>query len=89
MISFILVYCCRYGAQAGQVAGNTFDTVGNVFVAGHAMKRLNPKYFAKSAVKAAGKAVIEDQRKHLLEDTNTNIFAKPGLNSDKSDSDNK
>lgn len=51
------------------------------------MKRLNPKYFAKSAVKAAGKAVIEDQRKHLQEDTNTNIFAKPGpgLNNDKTD----
>lgn len=74
----------KYGSQAGQVAGNTFDTVGNVFVAGHAMKRLNPKYFAKSAVKAAGKAVIEDQRKHLLEDANTNVLAKPGLN-EKSD----
>ncbi|XP_034251173.1 protein spartin isoform X3 [Thrips palmi] len=75
----------KYGAQAGQVAGNTFDTVGNVFVAGHAMKRLNPKYFAKSAVKAAGKAVIEDQRKHLLEDSNTSSFAKPGPNLEKSD----
>ncbi len=66
----------RYGAQAGQVAGNTFDTVGNVFVASHAIKRLNPKYIAKTAVKEAGKAVIDDQRKHLLEDPSTSLISK-------------
>ena len=74
----------KYGAQAGQVAGNTFDTMGNVFVAGHAIKRLNPKYFAKSAVKEAGKAVIEDQRRHLQEDSSYNPNPNPSK-SEKSD----
>ncbi|KAJ1529901.1 hypothetical protein ONE63_006631 [Megalurothrips usitatus] len=72
----------KYGAQAGQVAGNTFDTVGNVFVASHALKRLNPKYVAKSAVKAAGKAVIEDQRQHLREDANISFIAKEASHSE-------
>ncbi|KAK3910561.1 Protein spartin [Frankliniella fusca] len=75
----------KYGAQAGQVAGNTFDTVGNVFVASHAIKRLNPKYIAKIAVKETGKAVIDDQRKHLLEDANTNLIAKESMHLGKSD----
>lgn len=75
----------KYGAQAGQVAGNTFDTVGNVFVASHAIKRLNPKYIAKTAVKEAGKAVIDDQRKHLLDDSNTALIAKESMHLGKSD----
>lgn len=56
-----------------------------MFVAGHAMKRLNPKYVAKIAVKEAGKAVIEDQRKHLREDSNSTSAAKPSLNLEKTD----
>lgn len=60
--------------------------MGNVFVAGHAIKRLNPKYVAKVAVKETGKAVIEDQRRHLQEaEGHSNSFNSGSFKFEKSD----
>lgn len=52
----------RYGPSAGNVAAETFDTVGNIISVNRNMKLLTPKGFATRSVKNAGKAMVSDFR---------------------------
>lgn len=50
----------KYGASAGNVASETFDTVGNIINVSRNINYLTPKGLAKKTVKNAGKAMIAD-----------------------------
>lgn len=52
----------KYGPSAGNVAAETFDTVGNIINVNRNMKLLTPKGFATRSVKNAGKALVSDFR---------------------------
>ncbi|KAB0804387.1 hypothetical protein PPYR_01357 [Photinus pyralis] len=66
----------KYGDTAGHLAGNTFNTVGNVISLGHNTKFFTPKGIAKIAAKETGKAVIEDVKfQNVVDNSNThNIY---------------
>ncbi|XP_069696367.1 protein spartin [Periplaneta americana] len=55
----------KYGHPVGEATSDTLYTVGNVLVAGHNVKCLTPKGIAKVTAKSTGKAVVEDYRKNL------------------------
>ena len=59
------VFFFRYGAQVGTAAGDTFNTVGNIFNATQNMKVLTPKGFVKNTAKAAGQGIIEENHASL------------------------
>lgn len=48
----------KYGQPAGEVAGDTLNTMGNVYHISHNVKIIQPKHFAKRTAKEAGKAFI-------------------------------
>lgn len=52
----------KYGPSAGNVAGETFDTVGNLINVNRNLKLLTPKGFATRSVKNTGKALVSDYR---------------------------
>lgn len=52
----------RYGESAGNVAGTTFDTVGNVINVSQNINYMTPKGFVKKTAKGAGKAIVEELR---------------------------
>ncbi|XP_031636809.1 protein spartin [Contarinia nasturtii] len=52
----------KYGAQAGNLAHDTFDTVGNMINLSQNMSLITPKGLAKKTVKGTGKAIIGDFR---------------------------
>lgn len=52
----------KYGPSAGNVAAETFDTVGNIINVNRNMKLLTPRGFATRSVKNAGKAMVSDFR---------------------------
>lgn len=53
----------RYGSPAGNVAADTFDTLGNAFIVSRNVNYMLPKGIAKKMVKNTGIAVI-DEYKH-------------------------
>ena len=52
------VYFYRYGSEAGAVANDAAETVGNTVMTGYNCKVLGPKAVLKRAAKDTGKAVI-------------------------------
>lgn len=50
----------KYGTQAGNLAQDTFDTVGNMINLSQNMSLVTPKGLAKKTVKGTGKAIIAD-----------------------------
>lgn len=50
----------KYGTQAGTLANDTFDTVGNMINLSRNMSIITPKGLAKKTVKGAGKAMVGD-----------------------------
>lgn len=50
----------KYGPSAGNVASETFDTVGNIINVNRNMKLLSPKGLATRSMKNAGKAIVSD-----------------------------
>lgn len=71
----------KYGHPAGEVAGNTLYTVGNVFVAGNNVRHLTPKGLAKFTAKQTGKGVVDEYRGSLQNSSNSSEF-KPGPSSE-------
>lgn len=53
---------CRYGNPAGEVAGDTLTTVGNMFIAGRNMRHFTPKGLVKDTAKGAGKGLVEEYK---------------------------
>lgn len=58
VILLIYLLFCRYGNPAGNVAAETFDTVGNLINISRNVKIITPKGMAKKAVKTTGAAVV-------------------------------
>lgn len=52
----------KYGPSAGNVAGETFDTVGNLINVNRNLKLFTPKGFAVRSAKNTGKALVLDYR---------------------------
>ncbi|XP_017081757.1 protein spartin isoform X2 [Drosophila eugracilis] len=52
----------KYGQPAGNLAQETFDTVGNVFVVSQNVNYITPKGIAKKMVKRTGEAVVSDYK---------------------------
>lgn len=52
----------KYGASAGELAADTFDTVGNMINIGHNVSILTPKSLVKKTAKNASKAMIQTYR---------------------------
>lgn len=52
----------KYGEHAGNLANDTFDTVGNMINLSQNMSLITPKGLAKKTVKGTGKAIITDFR---------------------------
>lgn len=50
----------KYGSNAGTLAHDTFDTVGNMINLSRNMSIITPKGLAKKTVKGAGKAMFGD-----------------------------
>lgn len=50
----------KYGSQAGNLAHDTFDTVGNMINLSRNMSYITPKGLAKKTVKGTGKAMFAD-----------------------------
>jgi spartin len=48
----------KYGQPAGEFAGDTLNTVGNVYHISQNAKVVQPKHFAKRTAKEAGKALV-------------------------------
>ncbi|XP_017874937.1 PREDICTED: protein spartin isoform X2 [Drosophila arizonae] len=53
----------KYGSSAGNLASETFDTVGNAFVISQNVNYITPKGLAKKLVKKTGEAVVVDLRR--------------------------
>lgn len=57
----------KYGTTAGELAGDTFDTVGNLINLNKNVKGLiTPKSLVKRTVKGAGKGIIGDFRPNTM-----------------------
>ncbi|XP_075146624.1 spartin isoform X2 [Haematobia irritans] len=54
----------KYGSSAGNVAAETFDTLGNAFVVSRNVNYMLPKGIAKKLVKNSGKAVVEEYQQN-------------------------
>uniref|UniRef100_A0A1I8PLM0 MIT domain-containing protein n=1 Tax=Stomoxys calcitrans TaxID=35570 RepID=A0A1I8PLM0_STOCA len=54
----------KYGTSAGNVAAETFDTLGNAFVVSRNVNYMLPKGIAKKLVKNSGKAVVEEYQQN-------------------------
>lgn len=50
----------KYGPHAGNLANDTFDTVGNMINLSQNMSLITPKGLAKKTVKGTGKAIFGD-----------------------------
>lgn len=48
----------KYGLQAGNIANDTFDTVGNMINISQNMSLITPKGLVKKTVKGTGKAIV-------------------------------
>lgn len=57
-----IFYNFRYGHPAGEFAGDTLNTVGNVYHISKNAKIVQPKHLAKKTVKEAGKALIYEYK---------------------------
>ncbi|XP_058451251.1 protein spartin [Malaya genurostris] len=57
----------KYGSEAGQVVGNSLDTVGNVINVSQNMNNITPKGIAKRTAKDAGKALVAGYRPAIPE----------------------
>lgn len=52
----------RYGESAGNVAGTTFDTVGNVINVSQNITYMTPNGFFRKTAKGTGKVIVEQLR---------------------------
>ncbi|KAL3279737.1 hypothetical protein HHI36_017245 [Cryptolaemus montrouzieri] len=48
----------KYGTMAGEVAGDTLNTVGHVYTIGQNARIITPKGFVKKAAKGTGKGIV-------------------------------
>lgn len=69
----------KYGDTAGHLAGNTFNTMGNVISIGHSTKYFTPKGIVKTAAKETGKAVVQDIKFHKFSDNTNSTKLYPTL----------
>lgn len=72
----------KYGPDAGQVVGNSLDTVGNVINVSHNVNYMTPRGLAKRTAKNAGKALVAGYRPPVPEVDATNAaIAEEGTSS--------
>lgn len=67
--SLFLTLLFRYGPSAANVAAGTFDTIGNTFIVSQNVNYITPKGIAKKMAKNTGKAVVQDYKKNLREES--------------------
>lgn len=58
----VLVIEHKYGPSAGEVAADTFDTVGNMINISQNVSYMTPKGIVKKTAKNAGKAIVQDYK---------------------------
>jgi hypothetical protein len=71
----------RYGQPAGEFAGDTLNTVGNVYHISQNAKVVQPKHFAKRTAKEAGKALVYKHRSNHNNGASTSSHTNPSVSS--------
>ncbi|XP_008201219.1 protein spartin isoform X1 [Tribolium castaneum] len=72
----------KYGHPAGEFAGDTLNTVGNVYHISKNAKIVQPKHLAKKTVKEAGKAMVYQYKSNRNDGASTSNYVGPLQNGD-------